>query len=90
MVVPYLKKIDLVLLMSVNPGFAGQEFIDISDKIKELREQYKGDIEVDGGITDETAKIVHGAGATILVSGSHIFKSANSSQTIKQLRSSLS
>ncbi len=82
----FLDKADLVLLMAVNPGFAGQGFIDITEKIKELRTTYKGDIEVDGGINSETAKLVCSAGANILVSGSYIFNSDNPVQTLKDLK----
>jgi len=89
MVTPYLDKLDLVLLMSVNPGFAGQGFIDITEKIKELRSSYKGSIEVDGGINKETAQLVYAAGANIIVSGSYIFCSEDPVKTIKDLREGL-
>jgi len=61
--------------MTVNPGFGGQKFIpEMVQKIKDLREIDKNiDIEVDGGINDETAKLVKEAGANILVAGSYIF-----------------
>ena len=74
-----LKKLDLVLIMSVNPGFGGQKFIDYSlDKIRDLKELIKEKnskalIEVDGGIKLDNAKEVIEAGADILVSGSGIF-----------------
>ncbi|WP_067139198.1 ribulose-phosphate 3-epimerase [Oceanivirga salmonicida] len=68
-------KLDMVLIMSVNPGFGGQKFIPRAiDKIKELREKYPNlDIEVDGGINSETAVLVKNAGANILVAGSYVF-----------------
>jgi len=72
--------LDLVLLMTVNPGFGGQKFIDsVLDKIKELKNlkdknKYKFEIEVDGGVNPETAKLVAEAGAEVLVAGSAIFK----------------
>jgi len=72
--------LDLVLLMTVNPGFGGQKFIDsVLDKIKELKNlkdknKYKFEIEVDGGVNPETAKLVAKAGAEVLVAGSAIFK----------------
>ncbi len=68
-------KLDMVLIMSVNPGFGGQKFIARAvDKIKELREKYPNlDIEVDGGINNETAILVKNAGANILVAGSYVF-----------------
>ncbi len=86
-----LPEIDLVLIMSVNPGFGGQEFIPtMLDKIEYLREIVeksgsKIEIEVDGGIkTDNAAEILQ-AGADVLVVGSGIFKSDNYKQTIQQL-----
>jgi ribulose-phosphate 3-epimerase len=70
--------VDLILVMSVNPGFGGQAFIpDAADKIARLRAMAAGrpiDIEVDGGITPETAPIVAAAGANVLVAGSAVFK----------------
>ena len=75
-----LKDIDLVLIMSVYPGFGGQKFIpDVLDKIKKLKDikeknNYKFDIEVDGGINFSNSKEVLNAGANILVSGTTIFK----------------
>jgi len=76
--------------MSVNPGFAGQGFIDITEKVKGLRSQFKGIIEVDGGITNKNAKLVKDAGADSLVSGSYIFKSENPSKTLSELKALLS
>jgi len=79
----YLDKIDLVLIMSVNPGFGGQKFMPkVLDKIKELKKIQKDknidfDIEIDGGINFENSKIAIEAGANILVSGTTIFKSNN-------------
>jgi ribulose-phosphate 3-epimerase len=79
----HLEQIDLVLIMSVNPGFGGQKFMpEVLDKIKELkniqREQnIDFDIEIDGGINFENSKIAIEAGANILVSGTTIFKSNN-------------
>ena len=78
-----LKDIDLVLVMSVHPGFGGQKFIpEVVGKIKKLREikdkeNLKFDIEVDGGINFENSKTVIDAGANILVSGTTIFKNNN-------------
>jgi ribulose-phosphate 3-epimerase len=79
----YLDQIDLVLIMSVNPGFGGQKFMpEVLDKIKELKNIQKEqnidfDIEIDGGINFENSKIAIAAGANILVSGTTIFKSNN-------------
>ena len=78
-----LDKIDLVLIMSVNPGFGGQKFMpEVLDKIKELKKIQKEksidfDIEIDGGINFENSKAAIEAGANILVSGTTIFKSNN-------------
>jgi len=84
----FYKDIDLVLIMSVNPGFGNQDFLNESvDKIRQLRERYKNvNIEVDGGVNLETAPNVIKAGANILISGSAIFKSNNIEETIKQLK----
>jgi len=79
----HLGQIDLVLIMSVNPGFGGQKFMpEVLDKIKELKNIQKEknldfDIEIDGGINFENSKIAIEAGANILVSGTTIFKSNN-------------
>jgi len=78
-----LDKIELILVMSVNPGFGGQKFLNSSiqkiKKIKELVKNFNIDIEVDGGIDDKTATLVKNAGANILVSGSFIFSGKNKS-----------
>ena len=82
-IIDYLDKIDLVLIMSVNPGFGGQKFMpEVLSKIKELKKIQKEknidfDIEIDGGINFENSKIAIEAGANILVSGTTIFKSNN-------------
>ena len=79
----FLSSIDLVLIMSVYPGFGGQKFIpNIVNKIKKLknikeRKNLKFDIEVDGGINFDNSKLVVEAGANILVSGTTIFKNNN-------------
>jgi ribulose-phosphate 3-epimerase len=82
-ILDFLEQIDLVLIMSVNPGFGGQKFMpEVLSKIKELRKIQKEknldfDIEIDGGINFENSKIAIEAGANILVSGTTIFKSNN-------------
>lgn len=87
-----LEDIDMVLLMSVNPGFGGQKFIpQVLDKIRSLREiiTYSGlkvDIQVDGGIGPNNAKEVVKAGANILVAGSAIFGKDDIGQAVRELR----
>src|SRR6056300_881976 len=88
-----LEKIDLILIMSVNPGFAGQKFMpEVLEKVKYFRkkiinEKLNIDIEIDGGIDFETAPLAIKAGANILVSGTTIFNGGNSiSENIKNLR----
>lgn len=87
-----LKDVDMVLIMTVNPGFGGQSFIhETLNKIKQLRtiiekESLQIDIEVDGGVNDETISLVTEAGANVIVAGSHIFGSNDRKQTIKALR----
>ena len=79
----YLKQIDLVLIMSVEPGFGGQKFMpEVLPKLTELKkiiekEKLNVDLEIDGGINFENSKIAKEAGANILVSGSTIFKKNN-------------
>ena len=84
--------IDLVLIMSVNPGFGGQSFIENTyKKIKQLKEIIERNnaptlIEVDGGVTDKNAAQLVEAGADVLVAGSFVFKAENPTQTIKELK----
>ncbi len=90
----YIKDIDLVLLMSVNPGFGGQSFIDITHKIKklsDLKSQLHPDllIEVDGGINTNTAALVTNSGADVLVAGSAIFGKPDRQLAIDNLKKSL-
>jgi ribulose-phosphate 3-epimerase len=88
-----LNDLDLVLIMSVNPGFGGQKFIpNALNKVTELRELAKIKnpaliIEVDGGVNLETGKELVKAGANALVAGSFVFNSTNPSQTIASLKS---
>ena len=82
-IIDFLNEIDLVLIMSVNPGFGGQKFIpEVLDKIKELKKikikkNLNFDIEIDGGINFDNNKLAIEAGANILVSGTTIFKNNN-------------
>ena len=86
-----IQDLDLVCIMSVNPGFGGQSFIENTyDKIHALkamiiRKKATTLIEIDGGVTDKNAKQLVQAGADVLVAGSYVFKSDNPTQTIKGL-----
>ena len=88
-----LNDVDMVLLMSVNPGFGGQKFIEGTiDKLRALREMVdrknsRALIQIDGGVQAETAPCLVEAGADVLVSGSYVFKAADPIQTIHDLRS---
>ena len=83
--------VDFVLVMTVNPGFGGQSFIESGvKKIAELdsirtRENYDYLIEVDGGVNDETARVCREAGADLLVSGSYLFKADNTKRRLINL-----
>lgn len=87
-----LEKLDLILVMTVNPGFGGQKFLSSQlKKIENIRKKIeklgkKIELEVDGGINDQTARIAVEAGADVLVSGSYIFGSGNYQQAIQNLR----
>jgi ribulose-phosphate 3-epimerase len=87
-----IKDIDLVCLMSVNPGFGGQSFIpNTINKIKELRKMIDElslnvQIEIDGGVTLDNAAAIIASGADILVAGNTVFKSANPTETISKLK----
>lgn len=87
-----LADVDLVLLMTVNPGFGGQKFIpSVLSKIKQIKKwkdmyQYTYDIEVDGGVNEVTAKQCVEAGANILVAGSAIFNQKNRKKAIEAIR----
>lgn len=93
-VFPYINDVDMVLVMTVEPGFGGQKFIDMSEKISAIRkfadENRTADaplsIQVDGGIDDITAPIVKKAGANILVSGSYLFRAENMAEAVTKLK----
>ncbi len=87
-VIPFLDRLSMVLVMTVEPGFGGQSFMeDMMPKIEKLRELgYKGDIEVDGGVNPETIKLAAKAGANVFVAGSAVFKSESPADTITLLR----
>jgi ribulose-phosphate 3-epimerase len=90
-ILPYLKLIDLVLVMSVEPGFGGQKFMPlVVEKIKAVRAHIKKNklktlIEVDGGINLETAKLCADAGVDVLVAGSYLFGAKDLSAKLKAL-----
>ena len=86
-----LPEVDMVLLMSVNPGFGGQKFINIVPKLERLMEMCKEQgvsplVQVDGGITSETAPLVVNAGANVLVAGSAVFGKPDRKAAIEALR----
>src|SRR3989338_3255158 len=82
-----LDKVEMVLIMTVEPGFSGQKFIESTlDKVKELRKMKPNlDIEVDGGVNDKTAKLAIKAGANVLTVSSFIFKSKDKVKAIKDV-----
>ncbi|GAA3623542.1 ribulose-phosphate 3-epimerase [Flavivirga jejuensis] len=87
-----INDIDLVCIMSVNPGFGGQSFIENTyNKVSQLKELItrKGAstiIEIDGGVTNKNAKMLVDAGADVLVAGSYVFKSSDQIETVKDLK----
>ncbi len=91
-VFPYIEKADMVLVMTVEPGYGGQGFIAaMTDKIRAVREKAESmgkdiDIQVDGGINTETAKLVKEAGANILVAGTFLFKAENMKTAADSMR----
>ncbi len=82
-----LPDLDLVLVMTVEPGFGGQSFMgDCVPKISELRKIFKNDISVDGGVNAQNASIVRDAGANVLVAGTAVFGKDDYQEAIKQLK----
>ncbi|MFH0790507.1 MAG: ribulose-phosphate 3-epimerase [Candidatus Omnitrophota bacterium] len=82
-----LEYVDFVLVMTVNPGFSGQQFIPaVVPKIRQLRFLFKGDISVDGGVNDKLSPVLIDAGATILVSGSYIFGAKNIKSAVERIK----
>ena len=90
--IPFLDKVELILVMSVEPGFGGQKFDPTSlEKISWLKEQkekygFDYEIEVDGGINGETSQLCNAAGVDVLVSGSYIFGAADRKKAIDSLK----
>lgn len=91
-VIPYLPYLDMVLVMTVEPGFGGQKFMhDMLDKIRRVKalideNHLTCDIQVDGGIDPTTAPLVKEAGANVLVAGSAVFKKADRAEAIENIR----
>jgi ribulose-phosphate 3-epimerase len=85
---PYLDRLHLVLVMSVEPGFGGQKFMrDVLPKLGALRRLgFRGELEIDGGINPETATLAREAGATVLVAGSSVFGAKDRRRAIESLR----
>lgn len=89
---PYLDMVDLILIMSVEPGFGGQSFMpEVLDKVKilkeiKIKENKKYAIEIDGGIDDKTIILAKEAGVEVCVAGSYIFKQKDRIETIKKLK----
>lgn len=87
-----ITELDLVLIMSVNPGFGGQKFIENTyKKVKQLREMIdktgsKTLIQIDGGVTTENSKLLYNAGADVFVAGSSVFKAENPQEAIIKLK----
>ncbi|MDE6500551.1 MAG: ribulose-phosphate 3-epimerase [Ruminococcus sp.] len=96
-VFPYINDADMILVMTVEPGFGGQKFMDMSDKIRKIREYADKNrrnprhlwIQVDGGIDDKTAPIVKNAGADVLVSGSYLFRADDMRKSADILRAEI-
>jgi ribulose-phosphate 3-epimerase len=86
-IAPILPMVDMVLVMTVEPGFAGQEFMrDCLPKITELRKVFRKEIEVDGGLNASTASEVIEAGANVIVAGSSVFGAKDYAAAIRKLR----
>lgn len=85
---PYLNRADMILIMSVNPGYGGQKFMpEVLQKIKEIRKLNSViDIQIDGGINKDTIKYAVNAGANVLVAGSAIFGKEDRKKAIEELR----
>jgi len=82
-----IKDVDLVLIMSVNPGHAGQQFMpEVLPKLARLKEIFKGDIAIDGGINAQTAPLAVTAGARVLITASYLFGADNFSDVVKRLK----
>ena len=84
---PYLDRAELVLVMSVEPGFGGQAFMpEVVPKVRQIRGRYAGALAVDGGINAQTGRQCREAGATVLVAGTYVFRAASAQDAIASLR----
>jgi ribulose-phosphate 3-epimerase len=84
---PFLESLDLILVMTVEPGFGGQAFMpEVVPKVRQLRQWFPGDLAVDGGINAQTGALCREAGANVLVAGTYVFKSASYADAIRSLR----
>ena len=90
-VLPYVPMVDMVLVMTVEPGFGGQSFMaDMMPKVRLLRDRYPTlDIEVDGGLAQDTIDVAAQAGANVIVAGSSVFKAKDPRETIALLRTAV-
>jgi len=84
---PYLAALDLILVMTVEPGFGGQAFMpEVVPKVRQLRAWFTGDLAVDGGINAESAQRCREAGANVFVAGTYVFRSPSYRAAIQSLR----
>jgi len=90
-VLPFVESVDMVLVMTVEPGFGGQKFMeDMMPKVSLLRDKYPAlDIEVDGGLTKDTIEKAAAAGANVIVVGSALFGSKNPAELIQVMKSTV-
>ena len=83
----FLPELDVVMIMSVEPGFGGQSFMEGTlDKVDELRKTFKGEIEIDGGINKETISLAAQAGVDICVAGTAVFGADDPAKAIRELK----
>lgn len=84
---PFVNALDLVLVMTVEPGFGGQAFMpEVVPKIRQLREWFHGDVAVDGGIDADTGRQCRAAGANVFIAGTYVFRAASYQQAIQSLK----
>ncbi len=84
---PFLEAVDLVLIMTVEPGFGGQAFMpDVVPKVRQVREGFARDLAVDGGINAQTGRACREAGANVLVAGTYVFQASSYKDAIQSLR----